>query len=226
MQSAVWMFDCELASVEQHPIYVGIGCNTGAFAGGNIGGLDRMEYTIIGDNVNLAQRIECLASRWQVFVAAQTYDPASHVCAAIRLPQTNVKGKSQSVQVVSVRGVLANNDEMLLAIPVIVEFENDKNQVNGMLVRIQLHEKAIFLCLDANAACRIGQHCRCSFDCPEIAKTYSFEAEIAEIVQSQPGSLHCKTTVLRDVVGSEAIDFMKPGSLVESGMSWDDMARH
>ncbi len=226
MQAAVWMFDCELASAEQLPVYVGIGCNTGEFAGGNVGGIDRMEYTVIGDNVNLAQRIEGLASRWQVFAAAQTYDPASHLCAAIRLPQTNVKGKSQAISVFSIRGILANTDEMMLAIPVIVQFNNEQNKIAGMLVRINLRDSVLSLCLDAASACDIGGRCLGEFDCPEIADRFSFEAVVSDIVQSQTGSLHCKTVVLSSVKGQEALAFMRPGSLAESGKSWDDMERH
>jgi hypothetical protein len=37
---------------------------------------------------------------------------------------------------------------------------------------------------------------------------------------------HCKTVVLGNIDGAEALAFFAPGSLVESGKSWDEMERH
>ncbi|MEI6425120.1 MAG: adenylate/guanylate cyclase domain-containing protein, partial [Lentisphaerota bacterium] len=118
MQQGVWQFDCECITLGQTPVYIGIGCNTGEFAGGNVGGEDRMEYTVIGDNVNLAQRIESLASRWQVLVAEQTYNPAASLCSAVRLPLAQVKGKAAAIQIYSIRGIRDLEGNMLLNIPV------------------------------------------------------------------------------------------------------------
>ncbi|MBN2713402.1 MAG: FHA domain-containing protein, partial [Planctomycetes bacterium] len=113
MQNAVWAFDQDLISQDQRPIYLGIGVNTGEFAGGNIGG-DRIEYTIIGDNVNLGQRIESMAGRWQVFVSESTYLPIKDECIAVGLPPVMVKGKSQPIKIYSIRGVESGKGELSL----------------------------------------------------------------------------------------------------------------
>jgi adenylate cyclase len=226
MQAAVWKFGCGLVAAGQPPIYVGIGCNTGEFAGGNIGGIDRMEYTIIGDNVNLAQRIESLASRWQVFVAAHTYDPASHLCSAVRLPPALVKGKSQPIQVFSVRGILLDNDVMILTIPVSARFTASDLECSGLLVRWQQSTTQLTLCIPADVVCVAGEKCRCEFDCPELGRPFGLNAQVRDIEVPKDESMLCKSVILGAIEGAEALAFFKPGSLIQSHKTWDEMARH
>jgi adenylate cyclase len=226
MQAAVWKFGCGLVAAGQPPIYVGIGCNTGEFAGGNIGGIDRMEYTIIGDNVNLAQRIESLASRWQVFVAAHTYDPASHLCSAVRLPPALVKGKSQPIQVFSVRGILLDNDVMILTIPVSARFTASDLECSGLLVRWQQSTTQLTLCIPADVVCVAGEKCRCEFDCPELGRPFGLNAQVRDIEEPKDESMQCKSVILGAIEGAEALAFFKPGSLIQSHKTWDEMARH
>jgi adenylate cyclase len=226
MQAAVWKFGCGLVAAGQPPIYVGIGCNTGEFAGGNIGGIDRMEYTIIGDNVNLAQRIESLASRWQVFAAAHTYDPASHLCCAVRLPPALVKGKSQPIQVFSVRGVLLDDDLMILCVPVTVRLGQSDLECSGFLTQWRLSSSTLSLCVPADVVCVAGESSHCEFDCPELGRPIHLTARVNNIHEPQPESIQCKTVMLGSVEGVDALAFLKPGCLIQSHKTWDEMARH
>jgi hypothetical protein len=205
---------------------VGIGCNTGEFAGGNIGGEDRMEYTIIGDNVNLAQRIESLASRWQVFAAQQTYEPASPCCIAIELPPALVKGKSMPIKVYSVRGIQNGKGDMLLTIPVSVQPLPNGTQLAGLLTCFCRERKEILLCLPSDAPVSKGARCSCSFDLPELKKAMGLTAEVTRVEEPFPDMPHCKTVVLGNIDGVEALAFFAPGSLVESGKTWGEMERH
>ncbi len=223
MQAAVWRFGRELAAADRPQIYVGIGCNTGEFAGGNIGGEDRMEYTVVGDNVNLAQRIESLASRWQVFAAQQTYEPASHLCAAVELPLANVKGKSQQIKVFSVRGVESAGGDMLLNIPVTLGGEGAEE---GLLTRFRKTPQALSLCLDAGAKVKQDDKCECTFDLPELAKAVVLSGDVVAVEDPSADMPHSRIAVLGNIDGAEALEFLKPGSLVESGRTWAEMKRH
>ncbi len=225
MQSAVWKFDNELTAAGQTPLHLGIGCNTGDFAGGNVGGEERMEYTVIGDNVNLAQRIESLASRWQVFTAESTYSPAASQCCAIKLPPVNVKGKSAPIQIYSIRGIQSDPGKMLLTIPVIISADEGRISGPGMLVHYSNSDSTLLI----NLPCADGllQYGRISmkFDLPELTEDLSLSATIKSM-DSSAQSIAGAAIVLENLSGKEAMAFLKPGCCIESGKAWDEMKRH
>jgi adenylate cyclase len=83
-------------------IQVRIGINTGEVVPGNIGSQTRMDYTVIGDNVNLAARIEANARVGEVHVSESTYHEVEEHVAATRLEPIIVKNRVQPVQIYSV----------------------------------------------------------------------------------------------------------------------------
>jgi adenylate cyclase len=224
MQQAVWQFDCECNASGQPPVHIGIGCNTGEFAGGNVGGEDRMEYTVIGDNVNLAQRIESLASRWQVFVAEQTYKPAVSGCSAIKLPRAQVKGKATAIQIYSIRGIRNADGSMLLNIPVTVIGDKETKAGTGMLFECRTVNNGINLMLSTSVSVKKGANIVMEFNIPELSEMIRMNSEVLAVEPCN--GLAAYNVALGNCSSKEALSFFKPGFCMESKKTWDEMKRH
>ena len=94
----------EVASAEWRKKYdvevrLGIGVNSGEAIVGNIGSDKRMEYTVIGDVVNVAARLEGLAAPNQVLVAEGTHGLATDRFELVSIGAKNLVGRSSSVHV-------------------------------------------------------------------------------------------------------------------------------
>lgn len=75
-----------------------VGINTGDVVAGNIGSPGRMDYTVIGDNVNLASRLESNAKPMTVLISESTYLKIKDMVTANSREPIMVKGKSKPVQ--------------------------------------------------------------------------------------------------------------------------------
>lgn len=81
---------------------VGIGINTGVLVAGNLGSQVKMEYTVIGDTVNTASRLNGLAGAGEVVISKATLEPIAHLVRVEEMEPQKVKGKTEAVQVFKV----------------------------------------------------------------------------------------------------------------------------
>lgn len=78
---------------------IGIGLNTGEVIVGHLGGDILLDYTVIGDNVNIASRLESMNKEYStsLLVSKATYDLAKDSINAKFVAERQLKGKSKKV---------------------------------------------------------------------------------------------------------------------------------
>jgi adenylate cyclase len=102
MQRALVALNRDWESRGQQPLRMGVGVNTGPVTAGNIGSAKRMDYTVIGDAVNLASRLCSNAAPGQILVSESTYSQLNGKIPAQRLEAIRVKGKETPVELYEV----------------------------------------------------------------------------------------------------------------------------
>jgi len=97
----------KLPSISEHVTFkpnVSIGINYGEVVSGNIGSesLKRLDYTVIGDVVNTAQRLESAAKPGQIVISETSYEKVKEYFKCEKVGEVNLKNKTEAVVIYEV----------------------------------------------------------------------------------------------------------------------------
>ncbi len=110
MERALVGFNAELATEGRPPLRIGIGVNTARVVAGNIGSHRRLNYSVIGDGVNVAARLESLTRtveyRTNIITSAATLAAlrGTRKISSRPLGTVPVKGRAEHVEIFAVEG--------------------------------------------------------------------------------------------------------------------------
>ncbi len=106
MRAELKRFNESQAALGKPVIAIGMGMNTGDVVAGNIGSPERMEYTILGDSVNLTSRVESLTKEYKtdILISSSTYEEIKDQIHCEPRGTTKVKGKAEEVFIYEVIG--------------------------------------------------------------------------------------------------------------------------
>ncbi len=96
---------------------IGIGVNTGIMTVGNMGSKNRMDYTLMGDNVNLGARLEGTNKIYgsHIIISEFTYSDVKDQVIVRELDNIKVKGKSKPVRIYELIEVIGHDPEKSIA---------------------------------------------------------------------------------------------------------------
>ncbi len=106
MRGALIDFNKNRGGDRKPVIKIGCGINTGPALAGQIGSQDKMEYTVIGDAVNLASRIEALNKPFgtDILISHDSYKLVEDIYYVEKMQEIKVKGKLEPQQIYAVLG--------------------------------------------------------------------------------------------------------------------------
>ena len=111
MRSQLMDFNKDRGSEKKPIIKIGCGINSGPVLAGQIGSDEKMEYTVIGDTVNLASRIEALNKPFgtDILITHDSYERVKDFFIVEKMQKITVKGKKDAQQIYA---VLSRKDDL------------------------------------------------------------------------------------------------------------------
>ena len=103
MQNKINLFNRERKKEKDIPINIGIGINKGLVVSGNIGSRELMDYTVIGDTVNLGARLCSAAGPGKIIVSKTVWEKTKELYQFKRLEPIKVKGKKDKINIFEVK---------------------------------------------------------------------------------------------------------------------------
>ncbi|MGC6471440.1 MAG: CHASE2 domain-containing protein [Parvibaculales bacterium] len=161
--------DAELHGMWDGELKIGIGLNTGACLVGNVGSAQRFNYSVMGDPVNIASRLEGQTKNYgtTILVGSQTRDGAPDL-AFLEMDLISLKGKDQSEQIFVLLGDDTYADSST--------FKTIENRHKGMLAAYRAQDWASALDMLSEL----------EKVCPELVDCYNLYRTRIEAFQTSP----------------------------------------
>ncbi len=110
MMADIERFNAQTAIHLPLPLGLHVGLHSGMVIAGNVGSDLRMNYSVIGDTVNLAARLVELAPKGEIYLTSETYKRVSHIAVVDGPHPTMFRGKATQVDVYKLRSLKTDGE--------------------------------------------------------------------------------------------------------------------
>jgi adenylate cyclase len=144
MRAALQEYNTTRGTEERPRLSIGCGINTGDVVAGQIGSKERMEYTVIGDTVNLASRTEALnkALHTDILITENTWNLIREHILVEEMPPVTIKGKEKPVRLFAVINLRVHKPGMRQPAPrTLAELREMLNLSAPNLAAVNLNEE-------------------------------------------------------------------------------------
>jgi adenylate cyclase len=227
MQQQLWFINLDLALEKQLPLHVGMGLHMGEFIAGNVGSEDKIDFTLLGDTVNVASRIERLASRHQVLVSETIWHALKPLAYAVQLPPIKVKGKSAPITVYSVRGLRREAQSgCMMALPCSISDSSGRPLGNGLITGASHTPAGLSMRIRTTAPLTRNVECGVQLTLSEYHQPLQCVARVlSKLPGGRQGTVTHNKVVLTDLRGEPLSKFLTPGTSLTTAYQWDDLTR-
>ncbi len=170
----LWEWNEQREKDGKPPVEMGLGLNTDKILAGNIGSKKRMDYTMIGDGVNLAARLESACKQYnaRILISDNTFKKLKGTYRVRYIDDVVVKGKTEPIGVYEVLDY--HNDKTFSNLMDVVNYFNEgrKNYKSG---DFQKAIKSFNECLKGNKSDKLSQTYieRCNFLIKDTPKDWN-----------------------------------------------------